>query len=128
MRSPTLLEGPALAIGQDSVFAVAIGWVVGLLSSEVSTILAVIAVAIFGMLVILGRGDVRSGGRVAVGCFIVFGAATIAQGLLGVIGQEREVVPLPEVGSPAPPERIFKPETRPANPFDPYSGESPAND
>jgi hypothetical protein len=46
--------------------------------------LAVIAVASVGFLMLSGRVDWRRGAQTILGCFIVFGASSIAVGLMGV--------------------------------------------
>ena len=46
-----------------------------------ATVTAVIAVAIVGYMMLTGRIDWRRGAIVILGCFILFGAATIVAGI-----------------------------------------------
>ena len=56
-------------------------WIQGTLLGTVATVLAVIAVAIVGLLMLTGRINWRYGTVVIVGCFILFGAASIVSGI-----------------------------------------------
>lgn len=59
----------------------ALNWVQGTLLGNIATTAAVIAVAACGFLMLTGRLDWRRGLTVIVGCFIIFGAATIVAGI-----------------------------------------------
>ena len=59
----------------------ALNWVEGTLLGNLATTAAVIAVAACGFLMLTGRLDWRRGLTVIVGCFIIFGAATIVAGI-----------------------------------------------
>ena len=61
----------------------ATGWIEGTLLGTVATTVAVIAVAVVGVMMLTGRIDVRRAAQVVFGCFIIFGASTIARGILG---------------------------------------------
>ena len=65
-------SGPILA---------AIGWIQGTLLGNVATAVAVIAVAIVGFMMLTGRMNWRHGVTVIIGCFILFGAASIVAGI-----------------------------------------------
>ncbi len=67
-------EGSGVIIG-------AAQWVQGTLLGTVATVLAVIAVAIVGLLMLSGRINWRHGAVVILGCFILFGAASIVSGI-----------------------------------------------
>lgn len=56
-------------------------WLQGTLLGTVATVLAVIAVACVGFLMLTGRMDWRRGGVVILGCFILFGAVSIVAGI-----------------------------------------------
>lgn len=83
---------------------------------ELATRVAIIAVASVGYLLLTGRVAYRRGARVIVGCFLLFGAPTIAEGLLGTL-VDTSAAPLPTTPLPPPPLPIV------ASPA-PYSGAS----
>ena len=56
-------------------------WVQGTLLGTVATVVAVIAVAVVGLLMLSGRINWRYGAVVILGCFILFGAASIVAGI-----------------------------------------------
>lgn len=64
----------------------AISWIQGTLLGNVATAVAVIAVAMVGFMMLSGRINWRMGATVILGCFILFGAATIVGGIRGVAG------------------------------------------
>jgi type IV secretory pathway VirB2 component (pilin) len=68
---------------QASVLRAASQWSVATLSGSLATGIAIIAVAGVGLMMLSGRIDVRRGAMVIVGCFMLFGAPAIAEGLLG---------------------------------------------
>lgn len=59
----------------------AVQWLQGTLLGTVATVIAVIAVACVGLLMLSGRINWRHGAVVIVGCFILFGAASIVAGI-----------------------------------------------
>lgn len=56
-------------------------WLQGTLLGTVATVVAVIAVAVVGLLMLSGRINWRHGAVVILGCFILFGAASIVGGI-----------------------------------------------
>ena len=107
-------NGPLLA---------AVSWLEHVLTGQLATLAAVIAVAMIGFRLLYGDLSVRGGARVVLGCFIVFGAPLIARGLIGAIQggsalaapsrtQQDEALPLAPLAPQAPAERN-------GNPFDP---------
>jgi type IV secretion system protein VirB2 len=82
-----LIAAPAFA--QDSladpagsgVIVSAVRWLEGTLLGTVATVVAVIAVASVGFLMLTGRINWRYGAVVILGCFILFGAASIVAGI-----------------------------------------------
>lgn len=56
-------------------------WIQGTLLGSVATVVAVIAVAVVGLLMLTGRINWRYGAVVILGCFILFGAASIVAGI-----------------------------------------------
>lgn len=59
----------------------AVTWLQGTLLGTVATIAAVIAVACVGFMMLAGRINWRHGAVVILGCFILFGAASIVGGI-----------------------------------------------
>jgi type IV secretion system protein VirB2 len=59
----------------------AINWIEGTLLGNVATTVAVIAVAVVGFMMLTGRMNWRHGATVIIGCFILFGAASIVAGI-----------------------------------------------
>jgi type IV secretion system protein VirB2 len=88
----TVLTGvcaPAIAHAQSlstdpqgsGVIIGAARWLQGTLLGTVATVVAVIAVAVVGLLMLSGRINWRHGAVVILGCFILFGAASIVAGI-----------------------------------------------
>lgn len=83
----TILVGasPAAAQSYDpqgsGVFVNAVNWLQGTLLGTVATVVAVIAVASVGFMMLTGRINWRHGAAVVLGCFILFGAASIVAGI-----------------------------------------------
>jgi type IV secretion system protein VirB2 len=91
-RAATLLGAAAwsgIAAAQDSladpagsgVIVSAVRWLEGTLLGTIATVVAVIAVASVGLLMLTGRINWRYGATVILGCFILFGAASIVAGI-----------------------------------------------
>jgi type IV secretion system protein VirB2 len=59
----------------------AVQWLQGTLLGTVATVVAVIAVACVGLMMLTGRIDWRRGAVVVLGCFILFGAVSIVAGI-----------------------------------------------
>ncbi len=114
---------PAISPAQDNALFVAVSWVSDLLLGQIGTVIAVLAVAGIGFAMLQGRLSVRDGVRVVIGCFILFGAAGVAGGLVNLArwgsGSASAVVTAPEPVSSPPP----LPAPPPVNP-DPYAGAS----
>ena len=110
----------------------ALSWLEGTLLGPIATAIAVLAIVAMGFVLLSGRIDFRRAARLIFGCFIVFGASALAQGILGtflagdngrVISQGLLPAPPP---TPANPEPNAVPADGAANPFDPYgSGKTP---
>jgi type IV secretion system protein VirB2 len=65
----------------SGVIVSAVRWLEGTLLGTIATVVAVIAVASVGMLMLTGRINWRYGATVILGCFILFGAASIVAGI-----------------------------------------------
>jgi type IV secretory pathway VirB2 component (pilin) len=108
---------------QSSVILPAVQWIQGIFLGNIATAIAVVAVASIGFTMLTGRVELRRGGTIILGCFILFGAATIANGLRNA-AQSPET--LPSQSAPAPPPIFAQPARNDAaNPgYDPYAGAS----
>jgi type IV secretion system protein VirB2 len=107
---------PVSAIGS------ATAWISTLIFGPLATALAVIAIAWIGFAMLSGRIDIRRGLSVLLGCFLLFGARGIAEGLRAAaasdsIASNSSVPPPPVYAKPAP-------ATNTANGYDPYAGAS----
>jgi type IV secretion system protein VirB2 len=65
----------------SGVIVNAMRWLQGTLLGSVATAAAVIAIAVVGFLMLSGRINWRHGAIVILGCFILFGAASIVAGI-----------------------------------------------
>lgn len=70
----------------SGVIVNAFNWLQGTLLGTVATVAAVIAVAAVGFMMLTGRLNWRHGGVVILGCFILFGAASIVGGIRSAAG------------------------------------------
>jgi type IV secretory pathway VirB2 component (pilin) len=118
LNEPSLQNGGALTS--------AAAWVQQALLGSMATSVAVVAVAVVGVLMLSGRVDWRRGARVVAGCFILFGAPAIAAGLQGLVGDSGAgptIASDPVVVVPVPPLPVL-PTKPPASSYDPYAGAS----
>jgi len=65
----------------SGVLVGAVNWLQGTLLGTVATVAAVIAIASVGFMMLTGRMNWRYGVTVIIGCFILFGAASIVAGI-----------------------------------------------
>lgn len=65
----------------SGVIVRAVDWLQGTLLGTVATVVAVIAVAAVGFMMLTGRVNWRHGAVVILGCFVLFGAASIVAGI-----------------------------------------------
>jgi type IV secretory pathway VirB2 component (pilin) len=115
----SLADSPA----GSSVLVAAISWLQDVLLGTVATSIAVIAIAAIGFGMLIGRVNIRHGVTVILGCFILFGASTIVNGLRYAASGVGGYDPPPAiVAAPPPPPRV-QPTGVPA-PYDPYAGAS----
>ena len=90
----SLVTWPGVALAQDSFsdpagsgpVVNAVSWLQGTLLGTVATVVAIIAVASVGFLMLTGRMNWRYGATVILGCFILFGAASIVGGIQASAG------------------------------------------
>jgi type IV secretion system protein VirB2 len=65
----------------SGVLVSAVNWLQGTLLGTIATVAAVIAIAAVGFMMLTGRINWRYGLTVVLGCFILFGAASIVAGI-----------------------------------------------
>ena len=65
----------------SGVLVSAVNWLQGTLLGTIATVIAVMAVAIVGIMMLTGRINWRYGATVILGCFILFGASSIVAGI-----------------------------------------------
>lgn len=109
--------------GTSAILA-ATNWITNTLLGPLATIIAVIAIAWVGLMMLTGHIDLRRGLTVVLGCFMLFGAPSIAVGLRGVSdgvasGRQSYVQPASPSAAALPPAP-----TQPPNSYDPYAGAS----
>lgn len=93
----------------------AIQWIEDMMLGSTATTAATLSVAIVGFLLLEGRMDWQQGARTIVGCFLIFGAPTIAAGLLLPVSTAAPSVPRPTIDAQLSPPRT-------PQPYDPYAG------
>lgn len=109
---------------QSSVLVTAVIWSRDVALGGLATTAAIIAVAAVGYGMLTGRVNFRRGATVFAGCFILFGASTIAAGLrYASEGTGVDRVPN-TIQSPPPPAISAPMPGRPPQTYDPYAGAS----
>ena len=106
----------------QSVITPAALWLESLMFGTIASIIAALAIASIGLAMLTGRIPTRRGLAIILGCFILFGAKSVADGmkaaLPGAASTQRAEVP--------PPPTYVKPPIQQPAPasFDPYAGAS----
>lgn len=113
--SASLAEPPAA-----SALLAAVQWLEGVVLGSIATSVALIAVASVGLMMLAGRVAIRRGGHVLLGCFILFGAQTIARGIQDASTHVTEPE-APVAAQGLPPSPLASPAPRPQG-YDPYAG------
>ncbi|WAC59781.1 TrbC/VirB2 family protein [Brevundimonas sp. SL130] len=104
---------------ETNALSVAAQWIADVLTGPVATSLAVISIAALGYLILNGRLDLRRGLRIVLGCFILFGAPTIALGFRDATHNLERERATPQMMSPT----VLTPPSRTMNSSaDPYAG------
>ena len=98
-------------------------WVQGAALGNVATSVAVIAVAVTGLMMLAGRLALRRGITVVLGCFLLFGAAGIAAALTGLDRADAPSSPVSASDRSPLASRLPAPPPPPAA-DDPYAGAS----
>lgn len=101
-----------------SAIAAATDWIGNLLFGPLATTIAIIAIAWVGLAMLSGRIELRRGASVVFGCFLLFGAKGIADGL------RTTALSPPPVAAIAPPPAFVRTssEVQRADGYDPYAG------
>lgn len=68
--------------GSGTALHSAVEWVCGVLLGTTATVVATLAIAGVGYLLLMGRLPIQRGASVILGCFILFSARQVASGLL----------------------------------------------
>lgn len=100
-------------IGQSPILA-ASEWLRALTLGQTATAIAVLGVASVGFAMLTGRMPVGHAVRVILGCFILFGAPAIVDGLMQLTSSTQETAAVPQpsppgLGSPPVPSRVTDP-------------------
>lgn len=103
----------------NAAIPAAVDWAVGALLGSVATGVAVLAVAFLGFGMLFGHLDWRTGARVVLGIFILFGAPMIARELMA-LARDGEAAETGKVAAGALPQQPAVPKNAPA--ADPYAG------
>lgn len=111
----------------NSPLLAAVTWFEQVLTGQIATAAAIVAIALVGFRMLSGDLSIRDGVRVVVGCFILFGAPLIARSFVASIrSDELAAAPPAKIQFPAPPPSSPPPtppgpSSRSGNPFDPNS-------
>lgn len=120
MIAAAVLQASLADAPPTGAISAAASWVSDLLFGPFATTIAVIAIAWVGFSMLSGRIEIRRGLAVVFGCFLLFGARGIADGLRS--SAMNEGVP---VAASVPPPPVFArapPPTNASNGYDPYAG------
>lgn len=96
-------------------------WIQAAALGSTATIVAVVAVATIGLLMLSGRLELRRGITVVMGCFILFGASGIAAALTGLKGSVSTQPTASQSIQAANPSHLTAPSSVA---YDPYAGAS----
>jgi type IV secretory pathway VirB2 component (pilin) len=104
-------------------------WIEAVMLGPIATTVAVLAIASLGFAMLSGRLSVRHGLTAVLGCFVTFGAASIAYGIAGLAqGQGAAVAAVDPVPTMPAPQLNLDPPPAPAQAGgDPYAGASVRN-
>lgn len=107
----------------DSPIGDGILWVQSVALGTTATAIAVLGVAAIGLLMLSGRLELRRGVTVITGCFVLFGATSVASALTGS-NRSKEIGPPGAAGDIMPSLQASKPLV---SAYDPYAGASVPN-
>ncbi len=101
---------------QSIGLAAAVAWIEQLLLGPLATLVATIAVAALGFMLLDGRANWRYGMRMLLGCFILFGASTIVSGLMSSVSLSADIRGQSVEAD------VVAPSPRAPEVYDPYAG------
>ena len=101
----------------------ATAWFDAVLAGPLVLAICAIAIAVMGLAMFAGRFDVRRGATVILGCFVILGASTIANGLVGRSTTSTAAADTPIATTPQP----QMPQRNDRKVDDPYAGASLAH-
>jgi type IV secretory pathway VirB2 component (pilin) len=106
----------------ESAITSATTWISDLLFGPLATSIAIIAIAWVGFSMLSGRIEIRRGLAVVFGCFLLFGAKGIAEGLRS----SATIEGAPSIATAPPPPAFQKspPAANKTDAYDPYAGAS----
>ena len=110
---------------ESGSFGLASNWLLGIISGQGATGMAVIAIAALGLAILTGRTNFRRTGRVILGGFLLLGASAVASGMLRSAGTRAfaDSTMNDITVSPQSTEALPRAEpSRAPQPFDPYAG------
>jgi len=76
-------DGQFMTSADNNSLAAVTSWLAQLITGSIGTTIAIIAVALTGFSMLHGRISARDAARIVLGCFILFGAPSIARSFLG---------------------------------------------
>jgi len=117
-RATSLTDPPA-----DSPITSGVAWVQGVALGTTATAIAVLAVAAIGLLMLSGRLELRRGVTVIIGCFVLFGAGSIAVAFTGMTGPDAQSSHATNSGPGPLSSQLGYPDS-PSGVHDPYAGAS----
>ena len=79
--APAIAQGSYSDPAGSGVLVSAVNWLQGPMLGTIATVVAVIAVATVGFMMLTGRINWRYGVTVVLGCFVLFGATSIVAGI-----------------------------------------------
>lgn len=106
--------------GSEQAIPSAVSWTLDLLVGQAGTAVAVLAIGFIGFQMLGGRIRFRRGVEIIMGCFIVFSASVIADGLTS----RQRNLPAAVQSAPLP---AYIPTAPEPVPYDPYAGASVPN-
>lgn len=98
--------------------ASSVAWLQNLLLGGIATSFAILAIASIGLLMLSGRIPTRRGATTILGCFILFSADMIANGIVD------SVAPQPIAVADTAPAPAYTPSVPKVSSYDPYAGAS----
>ena len=107
----------------SSPLVAAVQWLQHTLLGTIATTVAIVAVAWVGVMILSGRVNLRHGATVVLGCFLLFGASSIAAGIQSATGGADQPPEYPAQAFSVPPPEVALPPGPHPN-YDPYAGAS----